>query len=94
MGWKERGVDRLATYLVASGNPNVYAYRFDWDEEGIDWGYDLSKAIGAGHALETAFGFGNFTDGIGVSRTIECLPLTPQAYEALSQIPLYVLRVA
>ena len=71
LGWKERGVDRLASYLTASGNPNVYAYRFDWDEQGSEWGYDLGKAIGAGHALEIAFVFGNFTDGIGLSHLYE-----------------------
>lgn len=66
LAWKERGVDSLATYLTASGNPNVYAYRFDWDEEGSMMGYDLSKALGAAHALEIAFVFGNFTEGLGL----------------------------
>lgn len=71
LGWKERGVDRLASHLAASGNPDVYAYRFDWDEQGSDWGFDLGKAIGAGHALEIAFVFGNFTDGIGLGHLYE-----------------------
>jgi para-nitrobenzyl esterase len=29
-------------------------------------GYDLSKALGAAHALEIAFVFGNFTEGLGL----------------------------
>ena len=66
LAWKERGVDSLASYLAASGNPHVYAYRFDWDEEGSVMGYDLSKALGAAHALEIAFVFGNFTEGLGL----------------------------
>ncbi len=58
--WKARGVDSLADYLTASGNRNVYAYRFDWDEEGSRFGYDLSKAFGAAHGTEIAFVFGSF----------------------------------
>ncbi len=58
--WKARGVDALADAMTASGNPNVYAYRFDWDEEGSRFGYDLSKAFGAAHGTEIAFVFGSF----------------------------------
>jgi para-nitrobenzyl esterase len=60
LAWKARGVDSLASYMRAAGNPNVYAYRFDWDEEGSTFGYDLSKALGAAHGLEIAFVFGSF----------------------------------
>jgi len=62
--WKESGVDSLADYMTLAGNPNVYAYRFDWDEEGSFMGYDLSKAFGAAHALEIPFVFGDFDSGI------------------------------
>jgi para-nitrobenzyl esterase len=61
--WKARGVDSLAAWMSASGNPDVYAYRFDWDEEGSRFGYDLSKAFGAAHGLEIAFVFGSFGAG-------------------------------
>jgi para-nitrobenzyl esterase len=61
--WKARGVDSLADYLSAAGNSNVYAYRFDWDEEGSVLGYDLSKAFGAAHGMEIPFVFGNFGGG-------------------------------
>jgi len=81
LAWKERGVDSLATYLTASGNPNVYAYRFDWDEEGSVMGYDLSTALGAAHALEIAFVFGNFTEGLGLGFLYEA----SDEKEALSQ---------
>ena len=63
--WKARGVDLLAEAMTAAGNPDVYAYRFDWDEEPTLMGYDLSVALGAAHALEIGFVFGEF-DGIGL----------------------------
>ncbi|MFV2089150.1 MAG: carboxylesterase/lipase family protein [Pseudomonadales bacterium] len=64
LAWKVRGVDSLAGYMTAAGNPDVYAYRFDWDEEGSVMGYDLSKAFGAAHAMEIAFVFGDFENGL------------------------------
>lgn len=63
LSWKERGVDSVAMLLTKSGNEHVYAYRFDWDEEGIIDGLDYSKALGAGHAVELPFVFGDFTTG-------------------------------
>lgn len=60
LAWKARGVDELADYMTAAGNSDVYAYRFDWDEEGSMAGYDLSKALGAAHFLEVPFVFGDF----------------------------------
>ena len=58
--WKERGVDRLARLLSAAQGDTVFAYRFDWDEEGTVAGYDLSQAMGAAHGLEIGFVFGDF----------------------------------
>ena len=65
LSWKERGVDSLARAMTASGNPDVFTYRFDWDEEPIQFGFDLSKALGAAHGLEIAFAFNDFSDGLG-----------------------------
>ncbi len=56
----------MAQYMTAAGNPNVFAYRWDWDEEPSLLGYDLSKALGAGHGLEIAFVFGEFERGLGI----------------------------
>ena len=67
LAWKERGVDRLANYMRASGNPGVYAYRFDWDEEPSQAGFDLSVALGAAHGLEINFAFGDFDSALGIS---------------------------
>tara|TARA_B100000315_G_scaffold153225_1_gene141923 strand:- start:2764 stop:3720 length:957 start_codon:yes stop_codon:yes gene_type:complete len=64
--WKVRGVDQLAQYMAAAGNPDVYAYRWDWDEEPSLLGYDLSTALGAGHGLEISFVFGEFEQGMGI----------------------------
>lgn len=59
--WKVKGVDEIATYLRSAQGESVYTYRFDWDEEGMAFLFDLSKALGAAHGLEIAFVFGNFT---------------------------------
>lgn len=64
--WKERGVDSLAHYMTQAGNKHVYAYRFDWDEEPSQGGFELSKALGAAHGLEIAFAFGDFDGGMGL----------------------------
>jgi para-nitrobenzyl esterase len=66
LAWKERGVDSLAQYMTQAGNKNVYAYRFDWDEEPSQFGFDLSTALGAAHGLEIAFAFGEFDGGMGI----------------------------
>ncbi|MAD07271.1 MAG: carboxylesterase [Gammaproteobacteria bacterium] len=64
--WKHRGVDSLANYMSRSGNEQVYAYRFDWDEEPSQFGFDLSVALGAAHGLEIAFAFNDFEGGMGL----------------------------
>lgn len=58
--WRHRGVDSLARTLHAAQGSNVFAYRFDWDEEGSILGFDLARAMGAGHGLELSFVFGRF----------------------------------
>ena len=60
LSWKVRGVDDIAEKMTRAGNPNVFAYRFDWDEEPSQYGFDLSIALGAAHALEIPFVFGDF----------------------------------
>jgi para-nitrobenzyl esterase len=58
--WKQRAVDSPAKQLVESGHSETFAYRFDWDELSTVNGMDLSKLIGAAHALEILFVFGSF----------------------------------
>ncbi|HET6473471.1 MAG TPA: carboxylesterase family protein [Pseudomonadales bacterium] len=78
--WRRRGVDDLAAALIRSQPGQVFAYRFDWDEEPTVMGYDLSRALGAAHGLEIAFVFGEFEGGLGLSYLY---PKTP-ARDALS----------
>ena len=59
--WKVRGVDALAESFTESGNQNVFAYRFDWDEETTPLFTDLPTLIGAAHTLEIPFVFGHLT---------------------------------
>ena len=55
--WKAAAVDNPARVLRTSQGANVYAYRFDWDEEPKIMGADLSIILGAAHGLEIPFVF-------------------------------------
>jgi para-nitrobenzyl esterase len=61
--WKIGAVDNPARNMVLSGNKEVYAYRFDWDEEPRRFFMDLSLLLGAGHAIEIPFVMGNLSLG-------------------------------
>ena len=58
--WKQRAVDTPSRQLAESGHKQAYAYRFDWDELKTINNMDLSKLIGAAHAMEILFVFGTF----------------------------------
>ena len=58
--WKINGVDNPARRLIKSGNSEVYAYRFDWDEEPKYLWMDFSKIFGAAHGFEISFVSGIF----------------------------------
>lgn len=57
--WKTMGVDRVAALLSRSQGSDVFAYRFDWDEEPTLLGTDFSFLLGAAHMLEVPFVFGS-----------------------------------
>ncbi len=57
--WKIRGVDIPLKGLYASGNPNLYAYRYDWDDHRRYVVADFKKLIGAAHATEIPLLAGN-----------------------------------
>jgi para-nitrobenzyl esterase len=58
--WKITGVDRLATVMRAGQGDSVFAYRFD-AKDLRDFGVvDLRDLLGAAHALEIPYVFGNF----------------------------------
>ena len=65
--WKAVGADEPAAAMRAGGHPDVWVYRFDWDEEGTLLGTDFSQLIGAGHAIEIPFVFGNYDMGSELS---------------------------
>jgi len=55
---KATSVDLIASTLSQTvGQPGVWAYRFDWDEEPVILGVDISFLLGAAHALEIPFAF-------------------------------------
>ncbi len=53
--WKYVGADQPARAMIESGNPDVYVYRFDWDEIPGNLFFDMKAYFGAGHALEIPF---------------------------------------
>lgn len=61
--WKARGADEPAEAIARSGRSPVWVYRFDWDEEGRFLWADLSRLIGAAHAIELPFVFGTLNLG-------------------------------
>lgn len=61
--WKVAGVDAPAAAIARSGWSDVYAYRWDWDEEPSLLGADLAVMIGAGHGFEIPFIFGHWDLG-------------------------------
>ena len=50
--WKIRGVDIPLEGLYKSGNHNLFAYRYDWDDHRRYVVGDFKKLIGAAHATE------------------------------------------
>jgi len=64
--WKATAVDELASLMREAQGESVYTYRFDaddWRNLGI---IDLQKLLGAAHALEIPFVFGNFPNPLRV----------------------------
>ena len=57
-------MDTPARILVENGHEQTFAYRFDWDELREVNGVDLSRLVGAAHALEILFVMGTFDNFI------------------------------
>ena len=60
--WKLAGADAPARAL-AGAERDVFVYRFDWDEAPRIGRADLSRIVGAAHALEIPFVFGHWDLG-------------------------------
>ena len=52
MAWKIRGVDDPLNSFLRTGNKELYAYRFDWDDHRRLFVADFKNLIGAAHATE------------------------------------------
>ncbi|MCB1139419.1 MAG: carboxylesterase family protein, partial [Leptospiraceae bacterium] len=61
-GWSVIGVHEPLR-AIRGVNKDVYAYRFDWDEEPTIAGNNLGQLLGAAHAFEIPFVFGHFRLG-------------------------------
>ena len=54
-GWKLGAVDEPLSGLSEAGYDNLYAYRYDWDEQPDNYFVPFSEILGAAHASEIAF---------------------------------------
>ena len=79
--WKRVGVDDPAR-AVRGHQEEIWAYRFDWDEERRLLGYDLPGLVGAGHAMEIPFVFGGLS--LGPASALVFDPDNAETDEALS----------
>ena len=57
--WKLRGVDNPLRSLYSSGNNDLYAYRYDWDDHRRFFIADFRELIGSAHATEIPLLTGN-----------------------------------
>lgn len=64
--WKAGAVDEPAKRIVNSGAHPVFAYRFDWDDEPVNWLADLKQLLGATHGFEISYVFGDFEGGVPI----------------------------
>jgi para-nitrobenzyl esterase len=60
LAWKLNGADDPVRWMRAVQGPSAFAYRFDWDELDSFLWVDWSRVLGAAHAIEIPFVFGNF----------------------------------
>ena len=61
--WKATAVDHIARTIASHQHAPVWAYRFDWDNLNSTPFIDFPNALGAAHALELPFVFGEFEKG-------------------------------
>lgn len=61
--WKVRGVDVPLTALENAGYQQLYAYRFDWDDQEKSFFIDFPNILGAAHGTDISFVTGDFKYG-------------------------------
>ncbi|GIS24466.1 MAG: hypothetical protein CM15mP125_1530 [Gammaproteobacteria bacterium] len=54
-GWKLGAVDDPLSGMREAGYTELYAYRYDWDEQPDNYFVPFSEILGAAHASEIAF---------------------------------------
>ncbi len=54
-GWKLGAVDEPLSAMREAGYADLYAYRYDWDEQPDNYFVPFSEILGAAHASEIAF---------------------------------------
>ena len=54
-GWKLGAVDEPLSAMREAGYTDLYAYRYDWDEQPDNYFVPFSEILGAAHASEIAF---------------------------------------
>jgi para-nitrobenzyl esterase len=69
--WKAGAVDEPAKIIGKTNAPDVFAYRFDWDESPSNLLVDLPTLIGAGHGLDINFVFGDFEGGVDMGPLLD-----------------------
>ena len=57
--WNARGVDHVVKAMMRAGHEDIYAYRFDWDENAQLFHLDFATLFGAAHTVELKFVFGS-----------------------------------
>ena len=62
--WKSGSVDEPAKRILAAGGPDVYAFRFDWDDSPSNFLVDIKGLLGATHGMEINYVFGDFVGGL------------------------------
>jgi len=82
--WRAFAVDEPATAMEQGGHEPVYAYRFDWDEQGRMLFTDISRLIGAAHAIDLGFVTGNFEDPVSDALGLYFRGSNREGREALS----------
>jgi para-nitrobenzyl esterase len=69
--WKAGAVDEPAKIISQTDAPDVFAYRFDWDESPSNFLADLPTLLGAAHGLEISFVFGDFVGGVPIDPLLD-----------------------
>lgn len=61
--WKLRAVDNALGALQLAGYQQLFAYRFDWDDQRASFFADIPNFLGAAHGVDVAFLTGDYRYG-------------------------------